>query len=1464
MLVGNYAAHAQALFEDEFNGAQINTSQWDVHDNNWFIGRTRFGNTPQLLTENGTSFARLMLDSYNPQRPGMAFRGTEMWSRQQFVLANGVEYTARMRANNVPSGAVLAFFTYRQRDFGNDFDQEEIDFELLTKQANNAVWLNSWKGVGNDDSILATANFNRNNWHVYKIRWLHDKIEWLIDDVLVRTTSSRGIDDRMSVCFNMWVAESDWPQAYDAPLSPVSNSSQNTAASFDVDYIKVNRPAPLAGAQVGTGTGLSGVFFDNADFTNPKTTQLSPTLNFNWQAGSPHRDIHADSWSARWTGQLQAQVSQTYTFTAQSDDGVKLWLNNQLLIDRSSPGNSQVNVDLVAGQKYDIKAEYIEGIGDAALRLWWSSPSTPLQLIPPTQLYPATPEAVFLPEINIVSPTHTYSYTSPPFVSGTASDASISGLQSVTLKLGRYSDNRFWDGDSWETTATQLPVVGMADWRFDLPALPDGKYFVQATATDNGGRSKETSAVDFYLDRIAPTIVIETPRLAERSVVQATGTCIDSGPGTAEVKVQLLRRIDNQYWNGTSWQNTAVLLNANLNDARTNWSLAMPSLTDGKYLLTVQSRDWVGNPSQVEREFTIDNVTPNLAVTTPTSNSWHGNLQGNPAQVNGTAFDAGSGVSTVQVSIFSYATSQTSMVTVSGATSAPGTTPIAWTGSMPSLANGQYRMQATAADGAGNETTVTFNFQYDKTIPIVSITQPQDMATYSALNQINGTAQDTGSGVKQVGVLLQRLSDNLYWNGTGWVMGPISPVMAQGTTSWTFPINTTWTNGPYRCQVRAVDNVDNLGVTTAQFTIDASQPTITLVDPQVIPSLNARVTNNPQTRGTAGDNGGQIQSVRGQIQRSSDNLYWTGNSWIAAAPTLTATGTSNWTLALPDADGTYNVTIWSVDNVGNTSPLLQYSVTVDKTAPATTIQTPVNGGVQSTLTQVTGTSNDNLSGVQNVRFSLRRLSDNLYWDGTQWNNSEAQLDALPGNLQLSYNWSRTNELPQGENLLPGQYEIIAWANDVVNNTSSSSPVTFSIAAPPPTPTATPIVTPTIEPTVVPTVTPTVTPTIEPTVTPTATPTAEPTATPTEEPTVTPTPITPEPPVDTPTPTPLPDRTPPTVLWTTPKVGTVVNRLAAVAGVAVDNQGGSGVERIDVMIQRNSDRRYWNGRVWGTVATRIPATWKGRSWVLLQSTLSGANLPSGIYTLATIATDKAGNRATSVLAVFVDTVGPAITIIAPRGTADPRGVPLPLTDLASISGRAVDPGVTQRVQLVLQRTTDYKYWSGTAWVSAATLFPAVVSGHNWARNSSLPRGALLPSGVYRLTVYAFDRMNNRTIAHWRFSILRPVTTSTTRSGTSGAPQALLSSPQIDASQARISLQFATALEANSAIGAANYRVQIGGIEVPVEMVKLESSTRVVLHIAPDDWQSGSLQVQWTNLRDASQRTLAPGEWSGAIP
>lgn len=153
-------------------------------------------------------------------------------------------------------------------------------------------------------------------------------------------------------------------------------------------------------APIGSGIGLTGAYYDEEEHNfdgQPAFWRIDSTINFSWGHSSAAPNlIGEDFFSIRWTGGVEAQYSETYTFYVLADDGIRLWVDDQLIIDQWVPQSATEasgTITLEAGQRYPIKLEYFENAGDAVCQLWWSSARTPKAVTPKTQLYPDIPTA---------------------------------------------------------------------------------------------------------------------------------------------------------------------------------------------------------------------------------------------------------------------------------------------------------------------------------------------------------------------------------------------------------------------------------------------------------------------------------------------------------------------------------------------------------------------------------------------------------------------------------------------------------------------------------------------------------------------------------------------------------------------------------------------------------------------------------------------------------------------------------------------------------------------------------------------------------------------------------------------------------------------------------------------------------------------------------------------------------------
>jgi PA14 domain/Ricin-type beta-trefoil lectin domain-like/PQQ-like domain len=137
--------------------------------------------------------------------------------------------------------------------------------------------------------------------------------------------------------------------------------------------------------------GLRADYFDNSDLTGQKRTRIDATVNNDWGTASPDPGLGADTFSVRWSGQVQPQFSETYTFYTTSDDGVRLWVNGVQLINNWTNHGVTENsgtIALTANSKVNIVMEYYDNTGSATAKLSWSSPSRPKEIIPSSRLFP--------------------------------------------------------------------------------------------------------------------------------------------------------------------------------------------------------------------------------------------------------------------------------------------------------------------------------------------------------------------------------------------------------------------------------------------------------------------------------------------------------------------------------------------------------------------------------------------------------------------------------------------------------------------------------------------------------------------------------------------------------------------------------------------------------------------------------------------------------------------------------------------------------------------------------------------------------------------------------------------------------------------------------------------------------------------------------------------------------------------
>ena len=207
-------------------------------------------------------------------------------------------------------------------------------------------------------------------------------------------------------------------------------------------------------------------------------TRTDPTVDFDWAAGAPDPAVQLDNFSVRWSGQVLAPVTGTYTFTTASDEGVRLYLDGQLLIDNWMDHTLTLNTataSLTAGQRYDIRMDFYERSLLATARLSWAYPGQSTQIVPQWFLYPAPP--VNQPPAVNAGADQTILLPSGASLTGNARDDGLPGPAAMTTTWSKISGREDSDGGTVVFANPNAPVT-------TVTFGADGIYVLRLTVSD--------------------------------------------------------------------------------------------------------------------------------------------------------------------------------------------------------------------------------------------------------------------------------------------------------------------------------------------------------------------------------------------------------------------------------------------------------------------------------------------------------------------------------------------------------------------------------------------------------------------------------------------------------------------------------------------------------------------------------------------------------------------------------------------------------------------------------------------------------------------------------------------------------------------------------------------------------------------------------------------------------------------
>jgi hypothetical protein len=140
------------------------------------------------------------------------------------------------------------------------------------------------------------------------------------------------------------------------------------------------------------GNGLQGQYYAGRDFREQLLGRIDPVIDFTWGDDEQVDPVvPLNDFSVRWTGVVTPPTAGKWTFTINSDDGVRLWIDGKQIIDQwvdQAPTDASGSIELKKARPLDIRLEYYQATSGKRIQLYWASDSTERTIIPSDNLSP--------------------------------------------------------------------------------------------------------------------------------------------------------------------------------------------------------------------------------------------------------------------------------------------------------------------------------------------------------------------------------------------------------------------------------------------------------------------------------------------------------------------------------------------------------------------------------------------------------------------------------------------------------------------------------------------------------------------------------------------------------------------------------------------------------------------------------------------------------------------------------------------------------------------------------------------------------------------------------------------------------------------------------------------------------------------------------------------------------------------
>jgi hypothetical protein len=149
----------------------------------------------------------------------------------------------------------------------------------------------------------------------------------------------------------------------------------------------ISAPIPIATTRPSLSPGLLAEIYEGSRFDKLVSTRVDRTIDFSWpREVTPDPSIPPTHYSIRWTGVIVIPPGGATAIGTQANDGARLFLDDQEIIDRPRRGKTIDSRPIPPGP-HTIRLEYWNTLAEGRVALLWVLNDQQQTIVPETSLF---------------------------------------------------------------------------------------------------------------------------------------------------------------------------------------------------------------------------------------------------------------------------------------------------------------------------------------------------------------------------------------------------------------------------------------------------------------------------------------------------------------------------------------------------------------------------------------------------------------------------------------------------------------------------------------------------------------------------------------------------------------------------------------------------------------------------------------------------------------------------------------------------------------------------------------------------------------------------------------------------------------------------------------------------------------------------------------------------------------------